>query len=156
MILFLLYDLLSLELVSDHHGPLRVADQYLQQAGNSICCHWVNGESLFCFSGAAFGSDTFYKTYGYSTSIISSTIGQPGWFTYFGLPAEGKPGYDSITTPAISTANGVFSAGGAVGTLFMMWSCDFFGRKANIQLGAFLTMFGGALQGGANSLAYVT
>ncbi|KAJ5149074.1 hypothetical protein N7448_000652 [Penicillium atrosanguineum] len=92
-------------------------------------------------------------TYGYCASIISSTIGQPGWYTYFNLPAEGEPGYDSITTPAISTANGVFSAGGAVGTLFMMWSCEHFGRKANIQLGAFFTMFGGALQGGANSLA---
>ncbi|KAJ5191419.1 uncharacterized protein N7498_010404 [Penicillium cinerascens] len=92
-------------------------------------------------------------TYGYCASIISSTIGQPGWYSYFDLPAEGEPGYDSITTPAISTANGVFSAGGAVGTLFMMWSCEFFGRKANIQLGAFFAMFGGALQGGANSLA---
>lgn len=40
-------------------------------------------------------------------------------------------------------------------TLFMMWSCDFFGRKANIQLGAFLSLLGGALQGGAANLAYV-
>jgi hypothetical protein len=38
----------------------------------------------------------------------------------------------------------------------MMWSCEFFGRKANIQLGAFFAMFGGALQGGAISLAYAT
>ncbi|KAE8328868.1 general substrate transporter [Aspergillus sergii] len=91
-------------------------------------------------------------TYGYCSSIISSTIGQPGWYTYFDLPQEGEPGYASITTPAISTANGVFSAGGAVGTLFIMWSCDYFGRKVNIQLGAFFSMFGGALQGGANSL----
>ncbi|CRL17698.1 Sugar/inositol transporter [Penicillium camemberti] len=92
-------------------------------------------------------------TYGYCSSIISSTIGQPGWYAYFGLPAEGEPGYATITTPAISTANGVFSAGGAVGTLFIMWSCDFFGRKANIQFGAFFSLFGGALQAGSNSLA---
>ncbi|THC92082.1 hypothetical protein EYZ11_008463 [Aspergillus tanneri] len=91
-------------------------------------------------------------TYGYCSSIISSTIGQPGWYSYFNLPAEGEPGYASTTTPTISTANGVFSAGGAVGTLFIMWSCDFFGRKVNIQLGAFFSMFGGALQGGANSI----
>ncbi|KAK1144416.1 hypothetical protein N8T08_005569 [Aspergillus melleus] len=91
-------------------------------------------------------------TYGYCASIISSTIGQPGWYSYFDLPAEGESGYASITTPVVSTANGVFSAGGAVGTLFIMWSCDFFGRKVNIQLGAFFSMFGGALQGGANSL----
>ncbi|KAL4744478.1 hypothetical protein BDW72DRAFT_188419 [Aspergillus terricola var. indicus] len=91
-------------------------------------------------------------TYGYCASIISSTIGQPGWYTYFDLPAEGEPGYDSITTPTIATANGVFSAGGAVGTLFLMWACGYFGRKVNIQLGAFFSLFGGALQGGANSL----
>ncbi|CAI7646981.1 unnamed protein product [Penicillium bialowiezense] len=92
-------------------------------------------------------------TYGYCSSIISSTIGQPGWYAYFNLPADGEPGYATITTPAISTANGVFSAGGAVGTLFIMWSCDFFGRKANIQFGAFFSLFGGALQAGSNSLA---
>ncbi|KAJ5358755.1 uncharacterized protein N7496_011168 [Penicillium cataractarum] len=74
-------------------------------------------------------------TYGYCASII-----------------EGEPGYAAITTPAISTANGVFSGGGAVGTLFMMWACDQFGRKVCIQLGAFFAMFGGALQAGANSL----
>lgn len=95
------------------------------------------------------------QTYGYCSSIISSTIGQPSWYTYFDLPAEGKPGYDSITTPTIATANGVFSAGGAVGTLFLMWACEYFGRRANIQLGAFFSLFGGALQGGANSLEYV-
>ncbi|KAJ5960484.1 Major facilitator superfamily domain general substrate transporter [Penicillium vulpinum] len=84
---------------------------------------------------------------------MGSTIGQPGWYAYFSLPAEGEPGYATITTPAISTANGVFSAGGAVGTLFIMWSCDFFGRRASIQFGAFFSLFGGALQAGSNSLA---
>ncbi|RMJ28803.1 sugar transporter [Aspergillus sp. HF37] len=97
---------------------------------------------------AAIGS----LTYGYCASVISSTIGQPGWYAYFDLPLEGEPGYASITTPAIATANGVFSAGGAVGSLFMMWSCEYFGRKVNIQLGSFFCVFGGALQSGANSL----
>ena len=35
----------------------------------------------------------------------------------------------------------------------MMWSCDAFGRKRNIQLGALLSIIGGALQGGAAALA---
>ncbi len=39
-----------------------------------------------------------------------------------------------------------------MGALFMMWSCDFFGRKRNIQLGATLAVLGGALQGGAATL----
>lgn len=95
------------------------------------------------------------QTYGYCASIISSTIGQPGWYEYFKLPQEGEPGYASITTPAIATANGVFSAGGAVGSLFIMWSCDYFGRKVNIQLGAIFSVLGGALQGGAANLKCV-
>ncbi|GAA5231170.1 hypothetical protein GCM10025794_26420 [Massilia kyonggiensis] len=39
--------------------------------------------------------------------------------------------------------------------MFIMWSCDYFGRKVNIQFGAFFSLFGGALQAGANSLEYV-
>ncbi|KAF2178723.1 sugar porter family MFS transporter [Zopfia rhizophila CBS 207.26] len=97
----------------------------------------------------AFGS----VTYGYCASIISSTIGQPGWYTYFDLPLQSEPGYDGKTTNAIATANGIFSAGGAVGSLFIMWSAEKFGRKVNIQLGAALSVLGGALQGGAATLA---
>lgn len=41
-----------------------------------------------------------------------------------------------------------------MGTLFIMWTCELFGRRANIQIGAFLSMFGGALQAGANSIEY--
>ena len=68
-------------------------------------------------------------------------------YGYFSLPLQGEPGYASTTTHVIATANGVFSAGGAVGSLLVMWSCDAFGRKRNIQLGAFLSLLGGALQG---------
>lgn len=92
-------------------------------------------------------------TYGYCASTIGSTIGQPGWYQYFDLPAQGEPGYATTTTHAIATANGVFSAGGAVGCLWIMWACDAFGRKRNIQLGSLLAVIGGALQGGAAALA---
>jgi MFS family permease len=93
------------------------------------------------------------QTYGYCASIIASTIGQPGWYTYFDLPQQGEPGYVGKTTHTIATANGLFSGGGAVGSLFMMWSAEKFGRKRNIQLGCFLSVLGGVLQGGAATLA---
>lgn len=92
-------------------------------------------------------------TYGYCSSIISSTIGQPGWYSFFNLPASGQPGYATTTTQAIATANGLYSAGGAIGSLFIMWSAEAYGRKLNIQLGAFLALLGGAFQGGAAALA---
>ncbi|KAJ5815635.1 MFS sugar transporter [Penicillium riverlandense] len=91
-------------------------------------------------------------TYGYSSSIIGSTIGQPGWYSFFKLPAQGEPGYATTTTQAIATANGLYSAGGAVGSLFIMWAASAIGRKRNIQLGALLVLLGGALQGGAANL----
>lgn len=94
------------------------------------------------------------QTYGYAASIISSTIGLPGWYLYFDLPQSEEDGYASITTPVISTANGLFSAGGAVATLIVMWSCDAFGRLRNIQFACLLGLLGGALQGGATSIGY--
>ena len=90
-----------------------------------------------------------------SSSVCYAQNNQkPTYYRYasFNLPAEGEPGYATTTTHAIATANGVFSAGGAVGALFIMWSCDQFGRKRNIQLGALLCVIGGALQGGAAAL----
>ncbi|KAG2417779.1 hypothetical protein HFD88_008998 [Aspergillus terreus] len=97
----------------------------------------------------AFGS----LTYGYSSSIIGSTIGQPGWYSFFNLPVEGEPGYATTTTETIATANGLYSTGGAVGSLFIMWAATAIGRKRNIQLGALLALLGGALQGGAANIA---
>jgi len=94
-----------------------------------------------------------FQTYGYSTSVIGSTIGQPGWYQFFNLPSEGQPGYATTTTHAIATANGVFSGGGAVGTLYIMWAATSLGRKRNIQIGALLALLGGALQGGAANIA---
>jgi len=91
-------------------------------------------------------------TYGYCASVIGSTIGQPGWYLFFSLPQQGEPGYDTTTTHAIATANGLFSAGGAVGALLVMWSADAFGRKRNIQIGSLLAVVGGAFQGGAAAL----
>ncbi|KAG9252397.1 uncharacterized protein F5Z01DRAFT_690601 [Emericellopsis atlantica] len=88
----------------------------------------------------------------YGASIIGSTIGQPGWYSYFNLPAAGEEGYASITTPAIATANGLFSAGGAVASLIVMWASDYFGRVRSIQIACVLGVLGGALQSAAQNL----
>ncbi|RNJ55771.1 hypothetical protein D7B24_008199 [Verticillium nonalfalfae] len=96
----------------------------------------------------AFGS----LTYGYCSSVIGSTIGQPGWYEFFDLPLQGEPGYATKTTDAIATANGIYSAGGAIGTLFIMWAATALGRKRCIQIGGAFSLLGGALQGGAANL----
>lgn len=94
----------------------------------------------------------FLETYGYCSAVIGSTIGQPGWYAFFNLPVQGEPGYATTTTNAIATANGLYSSGGAVGSLWIMWAAMALGRKLNIQLGAVLAILGGALQGGAANL----
>lgn len=94
-----------------------------------------------------------WQTYGYCSAIIGSTIGQPGWYDFFGLPMQGEPGYGSRTAQAIATANGLYSAGGAVGSLFIMWAATALGRKVCIQTGACCAVVGGAFQGGAANLA---
>ncbi|OAL36606.1 hypothetical protein AYO20_04222 [Fonsecaea nubica] len=94
-------------------------------------------------------------TYGYCSSVISSTIGQPGWYSYFDLPTQGEPGYGGKTTSTIATANGLYSAGGAIGTLLVMWTASALGRRASIQLGAFTALVGGVLQGGAAAIAWL-
>lgn len=68
---------------------------------------------------------------------------------------QGEPGYGGKTTDTIATANGIFSAGGAIGTLFIMWSAIALGRKRSIQIGGFFSLLGGALQGGAANLGLV-
>jgi MFS family permease len=93
------------------------------------------------------------QTYGYCSSVIGGTIGQPGWYQYFDLPMQGEEGYGGKTTDAIATANGLYSTGGAIGCLFIMWAATAIGRKRSIQLGALLAIIGGSLQGGAAALA---
>lgn len=98
------------------------------------------------------GTDARPQTYGYAASIITSTIGQPGWYAFFNLPPTGEDGYESITTPAIGTANGLFSAGGAVACLIFMAFGDYFDRLRNIQIGCAFGILGGILQSAAQNL----
>jgi hypothetical protein len=51
-------------------------------------------------------------TFGYGFSVITNTLGQPGFISYFGL------GGDVSYTQAITgTINGLFCAGASFGTL---------------------------------------
>lgn len=108
----------------------------------------VNRYNSLVISFAALGS----LTYGYAFSCFGGTIGLAGWYNYFHLPLATEPGYSAKTTPAIATANGLLSAGGALSCLVMMWSADAIGRKPCIQVGALFCVLGGILQGGAVNL----
>ncbi|KAK6367386.1 hypothetical protein LTS17_010312 [Exophiala oligosperma] len=72
---------------------------------------------LLCFIGL--GS----MTYGYTASIIGTTLGQPSFIEYFDLATR------SNGTDLISTMNGLFQTGGTLGTLMLPYVADRWGRK---------------------------
>lgn len=88
----------------------------------------------------------------YGLAIIGSTVGEPGFYDYFGLVAEGEPGYDH-TTNMVGALNGVNSAGNIGGALLQAWTADLYGRKRTIQLGSVVLVIGGALCAGSVHMA---
>lgn len=79
-------------------------------------------------------------TYGYCTSIIATTLGQPSFQEAMGLATSSR------ATTLIGAINGVYQAGGLIGTLSTSWTSDAFGRRKAILLGAVVCIVGGALQ----------
>ncbi|PTB36279.1 hypothetical protein M441DRAFT_178126 [Trichoderma asperellum CBS 433.97] len=86
-------------------------------------------------------------TYGYCSSIIATTLGQPSFIAYFGLDTR------SNATQLIGAINGLFQAGGLVGCLSCVKSADVLGRKRAIFLTALVALVGGALQAGSVNIA---
>ncbi|OAL44212.1 general substrate transporter, partial [Pyrenochaeta sp. DS3sAY3a] len=87
--------------------------------------------------------------YGYAFSIISTTLGQPGFYSYFELAASStEPNY-AYTNRIIGAMNGLFSAGAFMGCWTMGWMADALGRKKALIIATVLALIGGALQAGA-------
>lgn len=87
-------------------------------------------------------------TYGYSFSVISNTLGQPGFLEYFNL--IGKSANINGITGAI---NGLFCAGAAFGAINVGWLCEAKGRKTTLYVSCVVSIIGGALQTGSIHIA---
>lgn len=85
-------------------------------------------------------------SYGYTASIIGTTLGQPSFIEYFQL-ATRKNGTDLI-----STTNGLFQAGGVIGTLLLPIVSDKYGRKWGIAVSAILAIISGAVLAGSTNI----
>lgn len=108
---------------------------------------------VLCFLGL--GS----VTYGYTASIIGTTLGtstdenipnqsltypgQPSFIAYFELDTRPDG------TDLIATTNGLFQAGGVIGTLCLPWFADKYGRKWACALAASLAIISGACLAGS-------
>lgn len=88
----------------------------------------------------------------YGMSVISSTIGQPSFYVDLGLAPQGTAGY-ARTAQLIGAFNGVNSAGSALAAPFTAWTANKIGRLRTIELGALITIIGGALCGGSVNIA---
>jgi MFS family permease len=86
-------------------------------------------------------------TFGYSYSVISGTLGQPGFLEYFNL------GTDQARARIITgTINGLVCAGAVFGSLNVGWMCEAYGRKKTLYLTCAINIFGEALQAGSINL----
>lgn len=79
-------------------------------------------------------------TYGYCSSIISSTLAQPSFLSYFDLDTRKNA---SSLEGAI---NALFQAGGLFGCLSCIAFADILGRRKSIMLASLTSAIGGALQ----------
>lgn len=86
-------------------------------------------------------------TYGYCSSIIGTTLGQPSFLAYFALE-------DADRSAAVTGAiNGLFQAGGLLGTLSTSLTSDRLGRRKTILIGSAFAILGGVLQTGSVHIA---
>jgi MFS family permease len=91
-----------------------------------------------------FGSLTF----GYGFSVISNTLGQPGFLSYFNLN-----GNESQTNAITGAINGLYCAGAMFGAITVGWMCEARGRKETLYVGSVVNIVGGALEAGSVNMA---
>ncbi|KKA17049.1 hypothetical protein T310_9327 [Rasamsonia emersonii CBS 393.64] len=76
-------------------------------------------------------------TYGYCSSIISTTLAQPSFVSYFALDTRRN------AADLEGAINGLFQAGGLLGALSCTKTADWFGRRKALLLGATFSVVGG-------------
>lgn len=90
-------------------------------------------------------------TYGYCASIIATTLAQPSFVSYFNLDTRKN------AAQLEGAINGLFQAGGLVGTISCISTADLLGRRKSLFIGAIVSVIGGALQAGSVNIGmYIT
>ena len=85
--------------------------------------------------------------FGYSLSIIATTLAQPSFISYFRLDTR------SNATQLVATMNGVYQAGGFLAVFTISWFADRLGRRAAIAVSALITLVAGACLAGSVNVA---
>ncbi len=93
-------------------------------------------------------------TYGYVFSILTTTFGQPGFFSYLHHtqdPSDADP--HAYTNEILGAISGLFSAGGFFGSLFMGWLSESRGRKIALIVACVVSIVENALKAGFDNVA---
>lgn len=89
--------------------------------------------------------------FGYPSSIISTTLGQPSFLLYMKLINEkGEPTHNS--SELIGATSGVFQAGAFFGAMIGSWVMDKYGRRVGLIYCATLSIIGGACLAAAQNI----
>lgn len=81
--------------------------------------------------------------YGYSASVISTTLVQPGWITSMGLA------HRSDATDLIGLTGSMYQVGGLIGTFTMSFFSDRYGRRIGIAVPTVVNIVCAALLAGS-------
>ena len=87
-------------------------------------------------------------TFGYGYSVISNTLGQPGFISYFNL-GENAAHANAIT----GTINGLYCAGALFGALNVGWMAEAKGRKLTMYVLTIVNIIGGTLETASVNMA---
>ncbi|KAH8697513.1 general substrate transporter [Talaromyces proteolyticus] len=86
-------------------------------------------------------------SYGFGFAIFVTSIGQPGFYTYFNLDPT-----SSYTANILGAISGLFNFGLAAGALVQGWLSDAFGRKKAFAFASICSLIGGALVAGSAAI----
>ncbi|EXJ82873.1 hypothetical protein A1O3_06689 [Capronia epimyces CBS 606.96] len=83
-------------------------------------------------------------SYGFSYAVFVTSIGEPGFFLFFGL----DPTSDH-TASIIGAISALFCAGAAFGAILQGWTSDKYGRRPSLAIGGAISIVGTAVVAGS-------
>ncbi|KAF2092538.1 sugar transporter family protein [Rhizodiscina lignyota] len=98
---------------------------------------------------AAWGS----FTYGFGFASFSTSIGQPGFYTYFGLTTEPTAPNYAYSNHILGAIQALFFFGACLGALGGGPCADWLGRRLTLFFAALVSIVGGALTAGSVHIA---
>lgn len=86
---------------------------------------------------------------GYCLSAVATTLGQPAFYSYMHLSRDEADTSYSHTVVIQGLSTSLSQVGGFLGSIFVAWTADRYGRIRSFQIASLIIILGGALSAGA-------